>query len=224
MEVTSSEFGELGEGLGELVEEDLLRLGVTLDMRLEAIILDEHKIGRKHHQLMSRFILKLLGVGSRLLDPLVVQEGGKEGVGELVGSSSPRSVVTRAILVTLSKSVSSREGDDLLIVQTHLVKDGTKMIAVLGGIRETTSLDELVLFGGVLTTSLERHVRTASGLNSNISAELPEVSISNIRVLVLDGLDEVTSDLETRKGQGVAKLEPTRKVFGDEPATGEVEE
>lgn len=59
-------------------------------------------------------------------------------VGEDGGGESPWTLEAGAVSVATSQSVSSRERNDLLVVEAHTAEDGAEMVLALGGVWKTT--------------------------------------------------------------------------------------
>lgn len=192
-----AELAELLESGSEVVEEDILAGGVLLNEGLEAGILDEDQVSGKHHE-GTRGVLELLGVGLGGPEALRLGQEGEVLVGEGQGASSPGTIEARAVGVATADSVSTREGNDLLVVEAHLGgEDPTEVVASLSGVRETALGGALLTRLSVHTAGTERHLGATHGLDGDDTRQLPEVSIRDLGVLVLDGLEEVAGNGET---------------------------
>lgn len=134
-----TELKELLGGLGEILKELVGVLGVDLDPLAELLVLGHSHVGGQHHQRLGLLILELLGAIPLALNPLAVQKLSVEVVGEDSGRGGPGAVETRAVLVAASESVGTEKGDNLLIVEAHLVENITRVLAVrTGSVGETT--------------------------------------------------------------------------------------
>ena len=81
---------------------------------------------RKHHKRASLLVLKLLGTIPLSPDPSFIKEKLEEIVCDSGRRESPRSIIARAVLVTPTESMSTRECDNLLVVEAHTVEDLTE--------------------------------------------------------------------------------------------------
>jgi len=142
----ASKLKEFLNGLGKIIKEALLVLGVDLGPLAELLVLHHGHICGQHHQRPRLLVLELLRTIPLALNPVATQELSVEIVGEDGGRCSPRTIETRAVRVAASQSVSAQQSDNLLIVEAHLVKDVARVLTIgSGGIGKTTIGGGLVL-------------------------------------------------------------------------------
>merc|ERR1712216_980965 len=113
---------QLLERLREVLEEDLLVLGVLQHVLLELGVLDERDVGRKHHQVSRRVAvleLSLLVVRG----PLQTLEQHEVRVVEQQRRPGPRTDVPRGVRVASPQSVRAGQSDNLAIAESHAVKN-----------------------------------------------------------------------------------------------------
>jgi len=67
-----SQLEQLDGGIGELFEEHIIVLGVSLDVLQEFRVFDECHIGRQHHQSLGGFVFILLGSTPALPTPFLL--------------------------------------------------------------------------------------------------------------------------------------------------------
>ena len=131
------ELLELLEGLGEVLQEPGLVLGVHLDPLDEGGVLDEDQVSGEHHEPPGGGV-DVLGRPLPLLgDPVQGEEEGEVEVVEGGRGGGPGAAESRGGLVAPPQGVGAAEADDLLIVEAHPVEDGAEVVAVglvgLGG-------------------------------------------------------------------------------------------
>ena len=133
----NAELEQLDHDLAEVLEEKVVVLSVLLDPGLHGLVLDESVVGGKHHEALGLGVLVLLGSVPLADVPLLVQEKSIVIVGQNGGGEGPGPVETRAVGMAAAESVSTGEGDDLLIVEAHAVKDVTEVLGSLGTVGKT---------------------------------------------------------------------------------------
>lgn len=142
----ASELKELLDDGSKVVKEALLVLGVDLSPLAELLVLHHGHVSGQHHQRLGLLVLELLRTIPLALNPVATQELSVEVVGEDSGGGSPRTIETRAVGVAASQSVSTQQGDNLLIVEAHLVEDVARVLTIgSGGIGKTAIRGALAL-------------------------------------------------------------------------------
>ena len=99
-----------------------------------------------------------------------------------------------------SEGVSTGEGNDLLVIHTHLVEDIAKVCGALAGVGQAAIGHAATAVGGVGATGTPLDLRAAHLLHSNHTSEGPEVGVCDARVLFLDGLEQVAGHVQAGIG------------------------
>lgn len=129
---------QLDKGVGEVLEESVTVLSVTLHVLPEFLVLHEGNVGRKHHQGLGG-VVSVLGRTVPLSPrPLLLKQESEELVGEDRGAEVPRTLVTRAVPVCTTQGVGTDEGDHLAVIEAHASENVADMLLVLGSVRETS--------------------------------------------------------------------------------------
>lgn len=115
-----------------LLEPEVLVLRVRLGVLLERLVLDEHVVGREHHERPGRLVLELLRAVPLLPHPLLVQEQLVVLVRDARRRERPRALEPGTVPVAAPESVRAAQRDDLLVVEAHAVEDlrGTPGVSV----------------------------------------------------------------------------------------------
>lgn len=183
----------------ELLEEDIGILGIALDVRLEALVLDQGNITGQHHQGTSSLVGVLDRAVPLALVPLLLNEQTEELVAEDGRAEIPRSFETGAVGVGTAQSVSSDQSDHLAVIEAHAAEDITDVTVALGGVGKTA-------IGGtggnvpVLTAGAPGDDGATELLNGGGTGQSPQVGVGDPGELGLDGLEEVTGVLQTGVG------------------------
>lgn len=110
--------------------------------------------------------------------PLLLNQETVVVVGQDSGREGPGAVEARSVGVAAAESVSTREGNDVLIVEAHAVEDVSEVAVGLGGIGETTIRSA----GGDVAVSAARSVGdsgTLHLLDGADTAENPEIRVGD---------------------------------------------
>lgn len=195
----NAELQKLDVDIGELLEEGILVLGVTVNVLAEDLVLDESNIGGQHHQGGGGLVGELSRAIPLALTPLLVDEQLEIIVGEDRGAEVPRSLVARSVGVRTAQGVSTGQGHHLTVIKAHAAEDGADVVLVLGGIRQTP-------IGGagrdvlVLTAGSPRDDGATKLLDGGGTGQSPQIRVGDPGELSLDGLQEVTGVLQTGVG------------------------
>lgn len=195
----NTELEKLHDDVGEVLEEGVVVLGVLLDVRLEALVLDQGHVGGKHHEGLGGDILELLGAVPLLVGPLLLHEELVVVVGESGGGEGPGTRETGAVSVAAAESVGTGESDDLLIVEAHTVEDGAKVLLLLGSVGET-AVGSAVRDITVVTAGSPGNLGALHLLDGSDTSKSPEVRVGDPGELLLDGVEEVAGSVKTGVG------------------------
>jgi hypothetical protein len=179
-----AELKELDNDGAEVLEEGVVVLGVLLDVGLHGLVLNEGNVGGQHHQGLA-LVLELLGAVPLADSPLVAEEQGVVVVGHNGRGEGPGAVEAGAVGVATAEGVGASEGDDLLVVETHAVKDIAQVLGALGGIRQTAIRSA----GGDVSVSAARSPRdgrTLHLLNGSNTGKGPEIRVGDPRELLCE--------------------------------------
>jgi len=182
LSISIPQFGELEVGLFVVIKECLLICSIFLHKRAE---------DRVAQQGFVTWELKkaLLVATQKFLEVRVVKD-------QRVRSPGP--LKTRPLFVAPSQGVATREGNNVLITQTHLLaKDLPQVVRTLGGIRKTALRWRLRL---VLPAGVEGDLRPTGDLDGHNSGKLVEIGIGEGGELLLDGLEQPHRDVQPRVG------------------------
>jgi len=192
----NTELEELHDDVGEIVHEGVVVLGVLLNVGLEALVLDQGHVGGQHHEGLGGDILELLGAVPLLVGPLLFHEELVVVVGEDSRGEGPGARETGAVSVAAAESVSTRESDDLLVVEAHAVEDGAEVLLLLGSVRETT-VGSAVRDVAVIAAGSPGDLGALHLLDGSNTSEGPEVGVGDPGELLLDRVEEVTGSVKT---------------------------
>lgn len=131
--------------------------------------------------------------------PLVVEQEVVVLVGESNRREGPRSVVSRAVSVAASKSVSTGKSNNLLVVEAHTVEDVTEVVLALRGVGET-AIGGLVDLETVNTSWAPGDDGAASLLDGTDTTKSPQVTVRDPGELLLDTLHVVTGNVQASVG------------------------
>lgn len=228
-----TELEQLDENAREVLEEQVVVGSVLLNPRLESLVLDQSKIGGKHHEGLGGLVLELLGAVPLLLGPLLLKKEAVEVVGHNGRREGPRTLVARSVGVASANGVATAKGDNLSVIETHAVEDVTQVLGALAGVGQTA-------IGGagssvvIATARSVRHDGSQHLLDGADTAKDPEIGVGDPGVLgcskllalgtgptwnpakrlTLDRLEEVTSSNQTSVG--------TVSALGSESHSGTV--
>jgi len=132
-----TELEKLDQYVGKLLEEDLIIGSIALDVRAEALVLDERHVGGQHHEALGLNILVLFRAVPLLPGPLLLQKQLVVVVGQSGGREGPGTVIARAVGVAATERMGTGQGDHFLVVEAHATEDGADVLLVLGSVRET---------------------------------------------------------------------------------------
>lgn len=198
-----AELKEPHDDVGEIPEEGIVILRVLLHHGAELLVLDEGHVGRQHHQGFGLGILELLGTVPFLPAPLLLEQQLVVVVGQRRGAEGPGPVEAGSIGVASAQGVRAREGDNLLVVETHAVEDVAQMAVLLAGIRQpAVARHEGSVAVGAARSPCDGG--TLHLLDGGDAGEGPEVRVGDPGELLLDGFEEVSGGLETCVGAMVA--------------------
>ena len=168
-------------------------------MLLEQRILDQRHVRRQHHQALARHILILLRTVPPPERPFLTQQQPEIIVRNHRWRERPGSFETRAIGVAAAEGVSTRKSDNLAVVETHAVEDGTQVRLLFGAVGKTPI--------GCARGDITVGTPWAPGddgalhfLDGCDAGQRPEVRMGYPGELLLDGLEEVPSGFETGVG------------------------
>lgn len=207
--VLASVLGKLGPSGSEVLEEELLVLGVLLDPGAELLVLDKGKIGGEHHKVASRVLellgaLPLLALVLGLLGPLLIEEQAEELVTEGGGGVGPGAPVATVLSVAAANGVGAGKGNDLLVVEALAVEDVAEVVsgvlATAIGVRETTVGERGAVLGLVRATRAESTVGATHLFDGGVGSKDPQVRVGDLGVLGLDGLYDSASLVKTSVG------------------------
>src|SRR3989338_10663560 len=91
--------------------------------------------------------------------------------------------------------MSTYQGNDLLIIKPHAIKDVSNVIVALGGIRETAIRGAVRSVGSISAAGSPWDDRSGCLFDSDDSSQRPQIRIGESGVLGLDRLEQVSSDL-----------------------------
>lgn len=191
-----TKFEKLDDDSGEILEEEVVVLGVFVDPLFEGLVGYKSHIGRKHHKGLGLLVLELLSLLAvitlreyfwvtyllRSLPVLPLPLFAQEQLIVLVGNDGwregPWSLESTASGVATTQSVSSRKSNNLLVIETHSVEDVSQVLVSLGSIRETSircaSSDILILSSWSVWNLGTHHL-----LNGTNTSENPEIGVAD---------------------------------------------
>lgn len=114
--------------------------------------------------------------------PLLIQQKLIVVVGDNSWGESPRTIETTAISVATTKSMSTTQGYDFLVIESHAAKDSPQVLVTLGGIWETSIRCASRSFL-VLTTWSERNDWALHLLDRADTSQDPEIRVRDPWVL-----------------------------------------
>lgn len=174
----NAELQKLGKGIGELVEEGLAVLGVTIDVLLELLVLDKCQVSRQHHQGLG-LVVGVLGRAAPLLpSPLLVSQETEEFVGENGRAEVPRTVVAGAVSVGTAERVSAAKSNHFAVIEAHAAEYGTDVVLALGSIGET-SVRSASGNVSVLSAGSPGDGRSLHFLNGADTSKGPEITVAD---------------------------------------------
>ena len=207
VEVLRAQFKQRGEGLREVLEENLLIVGVEVNILAEAGILQKRDVRREHHELLRIRVAVLKILASFPFDaallPLGILEELEVQIVERRRRRGPWSHKARGICVATAKGMSSAEGDDLLVIETHAVEDIPQMANVLlggavGRVGQPAVGSHITGAHGINTSGTPRDVRATQRLDGGHTSEGVEVSIADAGVGLLHRLEPRDCLVESR--------------------------
>ena len=193
------EFQQLHKCIREVLEEDIIVLGIPLDVLLELLVLDQGQVRGHHHQSAGGLIRELLRTVPLLLIPALLEQQPVELIGEDGRAEIPRPVESRPVSVRAAQRMGAHQSHNLLVVEAHAVEDVADVLVVLGAVGETA----VRCAGGhilVLTTGAPGDGWAAEFLDRTGTSQGPEVGVGDPGKFGLDGLQPVSGDLETGVG------------------------
>ena len=174
----NAELEELDDDGREVLEEEIVVVGVLLDPDLELLVLDEGHVGGKHHEGLGLLVLVLLGAVPLLPLPLLAEEELVVVVGQDSGGEGPGAVITGAVSVAAAEGVGTSQSDNLLVVKSHAVEDVAEVVLALGGVGKTAvggaGGDVLVTAAGTVGDLGSQHLLDGSNAGKN-----PEIRVSD---------------------------------------------
>lgn len=194
-----AELKELDKDIRELLEESIAVLGIALDVLLEGLILDKGHISGQHHERGSGLVSVLKRAVPLLLVPLLLNKQTEELVAENSWAEVPGTVKPGAVGVAATQGMGADQCNHLAVIKAHAGEDIANVTLILGGIRQTTigSASGDVL---VLTAGSPGDGGTTCLLNCAGTTEGPQIRVSDPGELSLDGLEEITGNLQTGVG------------------------
>ena len=107
-----AQLHQLGEGVAEILEEDLLVLGVEVDVLREGGVVEQGHVGREHHQLffgdgIDGSVLQDTGRGQRVRLPVLGREEFEVLVREAGGVVDPFSAEAGVDFVAAAEVVGA---------------------------------------------------------------------------------------------------------------------
>lgn len=168
-------------------------------MLLELLVLGERHIRRQHHQRLGLGIRELGGAVPLSPRPLLVKQQSVVVVGERGRGEGPRSVESGSVGVASAESVGTAEGDNLLVVEAHSVEDVPQVVLALGTVGQSTVRSTVVVVA-VHSACSPGDLGTLGLLNGTDTGERPQVTVRDPGELLLDGLEQVSGNLETVVG------------------------
>mmetsp|Transcript_36442 Transcript_36442/g.67879 ORF Transcript_36442/g.67879 Transcript_36442/m.67879 type:complete len:334 (+) Transcript_36442:40-1041(+) len=196
-----AERKQLGKSRGEVLEEQLLVLGVGLHVRAELGRTYQAHVGGQHHELATR-VLQLsragpfLAVVGLLGGPLLLQQQTEVLIGEGGLGVGPGAPVAGRVLVAAPHRMRARQTNNLLVIKSHAVEDVSEVLDIRSHTarvrrRQATIRNSRGLVG-VSAAASPGNGRAAHLLNGSGTGQSPQVSIAHRRILFLDGFEEVT--------------------------------
>mmetsp|Transcript_2788 Transcript_2788/g.6791 ORF Transcript_2788/g.6791 Transcript_2788/m.6791 type:complete len:220 (-) Transcript_2788:273-932(-) len=161
----------------EVLEEQVLVLGVGLDPGAELWIVTQCHVCGKHHQFPGLFVLELQRAVPLPGLPGQIQQKDIVRVVKLERVMRPRPIEATASGVAASQGVGTAQGHNLLVIETHPVKHITQVLSALVGVGKTAVHGAGLAIGAIGPTKLERHLRAAQELQRNAAGIGPQVSV-----------------------------------------------
>ena len=134
----NTQLEQLDDDVSELVEENLIILGIPLHVLLKLLILDQRHIRRQHHQTLAPRILELLRSIPLPKTPLLAQQQPIVIIAHHSRAETPRSLKATAIGVAAAEGVGAAKGNDFAVVEAHAAEDGAKVLLFFGAVGEAT--------------------------------------------------------------------------------------
>lgn len=154
---------------------------------------------RKHHEGTGLLVLKLLGTVPLPPHPRLVKEQLEEVIRQRRRGERPGSIEARTIPVATTERMSTRERDNLLVIEPHTAENPPQVVRALGSIRETTVWSGL---GSepVDTSGAPGDLGTAHLLDGSNAGQSPQIAVRDPGELLLEGLEELASNVQTGVG------------------------
>mmetsp|Transcript_2775 Transcript_2775/g.6432 ORF Transcript_2775/g.6432 Transcript_2775/m.6432 type:complete len:292 (+) Transcript_2775:119-994(+) len=186
-----------------VLEEGSFVSRILLSPWLEALILENDAVSVHHDEFLVTLLLDHFEVAVVELEPVRGPAGAALRAGALLGILGGVHAQAGAVLLHAAQGVGTGQHHDLLVVEAHAVEHLAEVVhccttcGMLGS-RQQAVLCAVLLARRVLAAVAHVDLGPARDLNAHGRGHLEQVRVRHVRVLGLDGLQQVQGHLQAR--------------------------